>query len=133
MTRYDTASVATNMDYIYLANTNKLLQVAGLPGHNPNNYVYDANGNMIKDVAKLGASSTIAYDYRNLPTRVPTTITNVYVDFGYDGKGQRGSKNHLVYVRGADGNILAVYDYNGTHLYWNLWGLDLIGQRFWKQ
>jgi hypothetical protein len=121
------------MDYVYTANTNKLHQIAGLNGQGANNYVYDANGNMIKDIVKLGVNSTISYDYRNLPTRVPTTIPNVYVDFGYDGKVQRVSKNHLVYVPGADGRVIAVYDYNGTHLYWNIWGLDLIGQRFWKQ
>jgi hypothetical protein len=51
----------------------------------------------------------------------------------YDGKGDRIFKNNLFYVRGADGRVVAVYDINGTHLYWNLWGLDLIGQRFWVQ
>jgi hypothetical protein len=93
--------------------------------------VYDANGNMIKDIAKLGAGSTILYDYRNRPTKAPINANNI--DFGYDGKGQRVSKNNLFYVPGADGRVIAVYDDKGTLLYWNIWGLDLIGQRFWKQ
>jgi len=131
MNRYDQNNAVTNMDYIYQANTNKLLQVSGLPGQNPNNYAYDNNGNMIKDAAKLGSSNTISYDYRNLPYKVPTTGGTI--DFGYDGKGQRVSKNNLFYVPGVDGRTIAVYDANGTLLFWNIWSLDLIGQKFWKQ
>jgi hypothetical protein len=131
MTRNNQSGVATNMTYNYTANTNKLHQVAGLNGQGANNYVYDQNGNMTKDIVKLGSGSTITYDYRNLPTQVPIGSNNIY--FGYDGKGQRVSKNNLFYVPGADGRTLAVYDANGTLLYWNIWGLDLIGQRFWKQ
>jgi len=131
MTRHNQSGVATSMTYNYTANTNKLHQVAGLNGQSANNYVYDQNGNMTKDIVKLGSSSTITYDYRNLPTQVPIGASNIY--FGYDGKGQRVSKNNLFYVPGVDGKVLAVYDDKGTLLYWNIWGLDLIGQRFWKQ
>lgn len=136
MTRYDTASVATNMDYLYTANTNKLHQISGLNGQGANNYTYDANGNMISDKKKLGSATgdTIAYDYRNLPYRVTKSLSPAgTINFGYDGKGQRVSKNNLYYVPGLDGRVVAVYDDKGTLLYWNLWGLDLIGQRFWKQ
>jgi YD repeat-containing protein len=131
MTRRNQTGVATSMTYNYIANTNKLHQVAGLNGQGTNNYVYDQNGNMTKDIVKLGSGSTITYDYRNLPTQVP--IQSNTISFGYDGKGQRVSKNNLFYVPGADGRVIAVYDINGTHLYWNIWGLDLLGQRFWKQ
>ncbi|MCG3158889.1 MAG: hypothetical protein DKINENOH_05536 [bacterium] len=55
------------------------------------------------------------------------------VYFDYDGKGQRVSKNDLIYLYTADGKVLAVYNIDGTHLYWNLWGLDLIGQKFYAQ
>jgi YD repeat-containing protein len=89
---------------------------------------------MTKDIVKLGSTSTITYDYRNLPTQVPKTTNPAgTIYFGYDGKGQRVSKNSLFYVPGADGRVIAVYDDKGTLLYWNIWGLDLIGQRFWKQ
>ena len=134
MTRYDTVGVATDMDYFYQANTNKLNFIGGLNGQANGNYVFDNNGNMIKDAVKLGAGSTMTYDYRNLPTKIPKSTTpSGTLDFGYDGKGQRVSKNNLFYVYGADGRLLVVYDVNGTHLYWNVWGLDLIGQRFWKE
>ncbi|MGH7494995.1 MAG: hypothetical protein ACREOO_21695 [bacterium] len=56
-----------------------------------------------------------------------------YIDFGYDCRGQRGSKNDLFYVYDVDGRLMAVYYQDGTHFYRNIWGLYLIGQRFWKQ
>ena len=131
MIRYNENNVATSMTYNYYDNTNRLHQVDGLNGQNPNNYVYDANGNMIKDIVKLGSANTILYDYRNLPYKAPTASGTV--DFDYDGNGRRISQNTLVYVPGADGKTLAVYKDDGTLLYWNIWGLDLVGQRFWKQ
>jgi len=131
MLRYNENNVATSMIYNYLGNTNKLDYIGGLNGQTSGNYTYDPNGNMIKDVIKLGSANTISYDYRNLPYKIPKT--NGTIDFGYDGKGRRVSKNNFVYVPGADGRVIAVYDLNGTLLYWNIWGLDLIGQRFWKQ
>ncbi len=137
MTRRSQTGAATSMTYNYTANTNKLHQVAGLNGQLANNYTYDPNGNMNRDKAKLGstAADTVAYDYRNLPTKVQKSLTpnNGTISFGYDGKGQRVSKNNLFYVPGADGRVIAVYDDKGTLLYWNIWGLDLLGQRFWKQ
>jgi len=131
MIRYNENNVATSMTYNYYGNTNRLHQVAGLNGQNTNNYVYDANGNMTKDIVKLGSANTISYDYRNLPYKAPTAGGTV--DFDYDGNGRRISKNTLVYVPGADGKTLAVYNDQGTLLYWNIWGLDLVGQQFWKQ
>lgn len=134
MTRNNQSGTATNMDYIYLSNTNKLDRFSGLNGQAAGNYGYDANGNMTRDIVKLGSSSTITYDYRNLPTQVPKTPAPAgTIYFGYDGNGQRIFKNNLFYVPDADGKVIAVYDINGAHLYWNVWGLDLIGQRFWAQ
>jgi hypothetical protein len=136
MTRYNENNVATNMDYTYLANKNQLDFIGGLSGHAGGNYTYDQSGNMKKDKAKLGttAADTVTYDYRNLPTKVQKSASPAgTISFGYDGKGQRVSKNNLFYVPGADGKVLAVYDDKGTLLYWNIWGLDLLGQRFWKQ
>jgi YD repeat-containing protein len=131
MIRFDQNNAATLMDYSYLANSNKLNFINGLSGQGSGNYVYDANGNMIKDVVKLGSSNTISYDYRNLPYKIPTASGTI--DFGYDAKGQRVSKNNVFYVPDASGRTIAVYDDKGTLLYWNIWGLDLVGQRFWKQ
>lgn len=134
MTRYDQNNNATNMDYFYPTTTsNKLDSISGLPGAG-GPYTYDASGNMTKDVRKLGSTSTILYDYRNLPWKVPKTTSPAgTVYFGYDGKGQRVSKNTFFYVPGLDGRVVAVYDDKGTLLFWNVWGLDLVGQKFWKQ
>jgi hypothetical protein len=107
-----------------------------MAGHTNFNYRYDASGNRTRDKAKLGSATadSITYDYRNLPVKMQKSVAPAgTIEFGYDGKGQRVSKNNLFYVPGADGRVLAVYDDKGTLLYWNIWGLDLIGQRFWKQ
>lgn len=134
MTRNSQTGAPTAMTYNYTSGTNKLHKVAGLNGQGDNNYVYDANGNMTKDIAKLGAANTVTYDHRNLPAHVPigsSPVNNIY--FGYDGNGNRVFKNDLFYVYGADGKVIAVYNIDGTHLYWNIWGLDLIGQKFFAQ
>lgn len=138
MLRFNENGAATVMDYRYVdyPNTNKLGYISGMAGHTNFNYKYDANGNMTHDKAKLGpnAADSILYDYRNLPVKIQKSVAPAgTVELGYDGKGQRVSKNNLFYVPGADGRVLAVYDDKGTLLYWNIWGLDLIGQRFWKQ
>ena len=107
-----------------------------MSGQTAGNYTYDLNGNLTKDKAKLGATGTdlVTYDYRNLPTKVQKSLSpSGTIEFVYDGKGQRVSKNTLFYVPGADGRAIAVYDDKGALLYWNIWGLDLLGQRFWKQ
>lgn len=120
-----------DMNYIYKSSSNQLDYVLGLNNQVPGNYTFDQNGNMIKDSKKLAASGEIAYDYRNLPTQAPMPGGTIYFD--YDAKGQRVSKNDLIYVYGADGKVIAVYKIDGTHLYWNIWGLDLIGQKFYAQ
>lgn len=127
-------AVGVDMYYYYKSGSNQLDYVDGLNSQVSGNYSYDANGNMIKDVAKLGSTSTITYDYRNLPVQVPKSVTPAgTLYFGYDGKGQRVFKNDLIYVPDLNGRVLAVYDLDGTHLYWNIWGLDLIGQKFFAQ
>lgn len=124
-------NTAIDMNYFYKPGSNQLDYVSGLNNQAPGNFTYDQNGNMITDNKKLAPSAQIAYDYRNLPTQVPMPGGSVYFD--YDGKGQRVSKNDLIYVYTADGKVLAVYNIDGTHLYWNIWGLDLIGQKFFAQ
>ncbi len=133
MTRYNQSGASTAMTYNYFASTNKLSYVAGL--NSSGNYDYDANGNMIKDAAKINpTTNSITYDYRNLPVQVSKTVAPAgTIYFGYDANGNRIFKNNLFYIPGADGKVIAVYDINGTHQYWNVWGLDLIGQRYWKQ
>ena len=53
--------------------------------------------------------------------------------FSYDANGNSLSKNELFYIPGAGGKVIAVYDAQGTHLYWNLWGQDLIDRWYWER
>jgi len=87
----------------------------------PVNYtvVYNANGNMTQN-RFTGA----VYNWRNLPNQVTKGSTTV--EFAYDAEGNRvrkevngGIETH--YVRGADGQTLAVYE-NGTRTFVNLVG-----------
>jgi YD repeat-containing protein len=119
---------STILDYRYKAGTNKIDFISGLNGQAINNYTYDFNGNLIKDVVKIGASNTMEYDYRNQPTLIPTPSGSI--SFGYDHSGQRVKKNDYIYIRGINGKVIAAYDTNGSHLYWNVWGMDLISQKF---
>jgi len=131
MTRYDKNGSATAMAYNYYANSNQLNYVSGYNGQSSGNYVYDANGSMVKDIAKLGSSNTLTYNYRNLPTRIPAPGGTIEMD--YDNYGQRIYKDNFVYVYGANGQVAAVYSIERVHMYWNLWGGGLIGQKFWDQ
>lgn len=124
-------AVGIDMYYHYKPNSNQLDFVENLNSQTSGNYSYDANGNLTADAKKLASAGTIAYNYRNLPTQVP--MPGGAIAFDYDGNGQRISKNDIIYVTDAAGRTLAAYDLNGTHLYWNIWGLDLIGQKFWSQ
>lgn len=124
-------AVGIDMYYHYKPNSNQLDYVENLNSQTSGNYSYDANGNLTADAKKLASAGTIAYNYRNLPTQVP--MPGGAIAFDYDGNGQRISKNDIIYVTDAAGRTLAAYDLNGTHLYWNIWGLDLIGQKFWSQ
>ncbi|WP_440880303.1 DUF6443 domain-containing protein [Tenacibaculum sp. C7A-26P2] len=88
-----------NMDrlkYTYNENNtgNKLIKVEELSGGNKtfgfkegsnsgNDFVYDDNGNMIKDLNK--GISNITYNHLNLPTRV--TINGKHIDYVYDASG----------------------------------------------
>lgn len=126
---YNAAGI--DMFYHYKPNSNQLDYVENLNSQTSGNYSYDANGNLTADIKKLASAGVIAYNYRNLPTQVP--MPGGAIAFDYDGNGQRISKNDIIYVTDAAGRTLAAYDLNGTHLYWNIWGLDLIGQRFYAQ
>lgn len=127
MTRNNELGTPKPMTYNYLTGTNKLDYVGGLNGQGAGNYTYDANGNLEKDEAKLG-TSPMTYDYRNLPTTIPTQTSDLIFD--YDPSGQRTMKNDNIYARDKDGRIVAVYKKDGTLLYWNVYGLDLLGQKF---
>ncbi|MES2477741.1 MAG: hypothetical protein V4561_01550 [Bacteroidota bacterium] len=96
------------------------------PGQPVDNYKYDLTGNLVRD--KQGAEH-ILWDRFGKVTRIADTASNRYIDFAYDGKGNRIWKivrNPVVdgrdeyqgeyYVRDAAGNILSVYR---THSVYN--------------
>jgi len=144
LTRKNDNGVGNSYNYFYESGTNRLDWVDNNE-HNgteqiPDNYVYDSNGNVIEDhVKSINSSQQILYNYRNLPTYVEEQINNNSIYYAYDFNGNRiykyfdsveGSSNDTkrYYLRGMDGNTLAVYDKNKNLIFYNLYGLDLIGR-----
>jgi hypothetical protein len=137
LTRNNNAGSGIVYDYKYYDGSNKL---KNLDGSTAINYEYDLNGNLIRDVGKIGAG-TIYYDHRNQPYKVQDE-SNHTIKYGYDNTGTRiykkyttGSNlNHAYYyVNDATGRTLAVYDKNGDMIFINLYGLDLIGKVQWVE
>ena len=119
------AGVTTAMDnltYTYQSGSNKLTHVDDaidaknfnndIDDQAPNNYTYDAIGNLIKDNAE---------DIQNITWNVygkMTSVVNVKkersLNFYYDAGGNRvkkidGKDKATYYVRDAQGNVMAVY------------------------
>ncbi len=118
-----------NLTYTYYANKNQLRQVTDNPAYSsyyaedidtqtdPDNYTYDAIGNLKKDVAEgitniswtvYGKISSItksngmgiAYTYDAAGNRVTKTITNPPTGVG----------RTTIYVRDAGGNVMSIYE-----------------------
>ena len=130
-----TASLIDNLTYNYDAtNSNKLLRVTDaaiiaykVRGFNQNNvpnttdaYLYDANGNLIKDANK---TCTFEYNYLNLPSKIAWT-SEKYIELYYTATGQKlrkvvvdgVSKTCTDYINGLEytnGNLDAVYHSEG--------------------
>lgn len=109
----------------FFPNSNKLKHIYHQPGNVPASkryFEYDANGNMKKNDIQEIINAT--YDWRNLPTN--TTTSSGTVNFAYDADGNRIKKevsggNPTWYIRGADGEVIAVYSGNNL-LYINIPG-----------
>ncbi|NND70782.1 MAG: hypothetical protein HKN43_04320 [Rhodothermales bacterium] len=93
-------------------------QVASSSNSISADYAFDFNGNTVflghRDIE-------LTYDERNQVERVLTSA-GVY-EYRYDNKGRRVIKSapdQVYYVRGLDGSILAVYDFNGEIVKWNI-------------
>src|SRR5574344_1228909 len=92
------AANAAGGEYDYYANTNKLKKVtAGMSAavdaerlmNADSNFVYDADGNMIRDRSK---NLSVSYDYRDLPTEFRKAEANgdsTRLVMAYDGSGSR--------------------------------------------
>jgi hypothetical protein len=137
LTRNNEAGSGIIYEYEYYAGSNKL---KNLDGNTTTNYEYDANGNLTRDVSKIGAG-TIYYDYRNQPYKVQDE-SNHTIKYGYDHTGTRIYKKYTTgsslmhahyYINDATGRTLAVYNKNGDMIFINLYGLDLIGKVQWVE
>ena len=133
------SAIDVNMDsltYHYKSGTNQLRQVRdAVDGTytedidnqaDPNNYVYDAIGNLIAD--KKDSISLIKWNvYGKIAEiqRVPSVARPVSnIQYTYDAAGNRISKRverqgsaaieYTWYVRDASGNVMAVYNSKGT-------------------
>ncbi|MFK7849033.1 MAG: DUF6443 domain-containing protein [Rhodothermales bacterium] len=123
--RNNDAGSGTSWTYSYTPGTNRMSSVT-----NHGTYSYDANGNITDGELTEGIDSILAYDYRNLPETI-TTGGSTFI-YRYDASGQRvySSADPSHYIRGASGEVVAVYDGSGNLRYWNLLaGSDVIGRR----
>jgi hypothetical protein len=121
--RYGTSTTnpVNRFRYDYAGSNNRLLAVYDSVTSQASTYSYDPNGNALSDQFRV--VSNVIYDFRNLP--VQATIQGVAVKYGYDANGQRiykevGSSAQNYYIRGADGETIAVYDGSGNLLFWNI-------------
>uniref|UniRef100_UPI002603BF1A DUF6443 domain-containing protein n=1 Tax=uncultured Algibacter sp. TaxID=298659 RepID=UPI002603BF1A len=117
---------------------NKLLKVTDITpssqahlGFNDGNttaedYAYDSNGNMIKDLNKeIGSTTTdgISYNHLNLPTQVSfynPQYDSATITYYYDASGNKQSKNVSVYTNGnqVPSSYNSTY-YAGNYVYAN--------------
>ena len=131
LTRKDENGSGNGSTYTYSNNSNRLSTIAGKIN---STYTYDNNGNMTGGTVN-GLSTTLSYDYRNLPETI--TAGGMTFTYNYDANGQRtySSFQDTYYIRGAVGEIVAVYhDHDGDNIHelshWNmLAGPAVIGRR----
>ncbi|MEO1023291.1 MAG: LamG-like jellyroll fold domain-containing protein [Bacteroidota bacterium] len=117
----------------FLTNTNKYSSVSlrnGTGSAVTNSFGYDARGNMVSsDVQNL---KNTTYDWRNLPSWV--VAGSQAITYAYDADGNRIKKQvkdgaGQYYIRGADGQTMAVVNGTGSLQYINiLAGGQIIGQ-----
>ncbi|RYZ46792.1 MAG: RHS repeat-associated core domain-containing protein [Sphingobacteriales bacterium] len=91
-----------NLTYTYgdATKPNKLTRVSDTDGPSgfkdisgaaPDEYIYDANGNMTKDVHKSIWNTPITYNHLNLPMKL-TFNSGSYIEYIYDATGKKVSK-----------------------------------------
>ena len=131
-----------NMDdlqYEYIANTNKLKKVTDNPAYSGNypddidnqadaeNYVYDAIGNLIQDKAENILIEWNVYGKISKITKNPGILEQV-IEYKYDASGNRIQKivyppdrspniKTTHYVRDASGNVMSVYESGNADVY----------------
>jgi RHS repeat-associated protein len=116
-------AMVDNLSYTYLSNSNKLIQVAevtSLPNTyiskdfkdlSTENYQYDRNGNLTKNLDKNITS--ITYNHLNLPITITFSGTNKKINYWYDANGAK-----LRQVN-TDGSTVKTFDYLGELVFEN--------------
>ncbi len=115
LSRYMDGTQVDNLGYTYLSGGNRLGSVSDGTA-NPlgykavtGSYLYDNNGNMVKDISK---GFTIAYNSLNLPQLVSSV--NDYARYTYDAAGTRLAKT---ITNGSASTVRT--DYSGPFMYEN--------------
>jgi len=124
-TAQNTSRIIDRMTYTYEPNSNKLISVsdgtdANDEGFNDgntsgNDYAYDNNGNMTKDLNKgIGTISTngITYNHLNLPTLIDFGSNNK-IEYFYDAMGVKLKKEV------TDSGTTITTEYVGNYIYEN--------------
>jgi YD repeat-containing protein len=108
-------------NYKYTPNKNRLDTLKDGVTNEKHTYGYNANGSVVSDSYR--GIDAITYNINNLPISLhKTDSTNIL--YWYDANGsrirkQQGTSDQL-YILGADGGTEAVYNWNGTLLFWNI-------------
>ncbi len=109
-----------NLDYNLKNGSNQLSSVS-IAGGQSRTFTYDYNGN----VTSNSVFSNAQYNYLDLPTTLNVSGLGTFT-YRYNGAGLRimkdgpGASDTEYYVRGLDGQVLAVYDNAGEVIYWNI-------------
>jgi hypothetical protein len=139
LTRYAKASMMDSLKYNYYAGNNRLEYVNDvvsattftndIDNQNAANYKYDKTGNLIEDVSE---STRIHWTYYNKVKQIDSVkltppkyglILGTKLKMKYDALGNRvvkevpKKKQKEIYVRDAQGNILALYEVKNDSLY----------------
>jgi YD repeat-containing protein len=135
-----------DLNYNYIAGKNQLRQVTDNPAYSgnytedidtqtdPNNYTYDAIGNLKTDLAE--GIQNIEWTVYGKIASISKTVggNDIQISYTYDASGNRitkkitpetGAIKTTVYVRDASGNVMSIYEKEGgnateqieTHLY----------------
>lgn len=142
------ASVQDNLSYIYYPGTNKLRQVIDASSSNTtgevksqtdaNNYTYDGAGNLTGDAQSFISAGGITWNPYGKILQVDVLGGLSQNFFAYDAMQNRlkkrkvasGSDISTYYIRDAQGNVLAVYEKNGSTITWkeqHLYGSNRLG------
>jgi RHS repeat-associated protein len=128
-----------NLTYAYAAGTNRLRHISdGVPpyyfstdidGQQTDNYAYDANGSMQKDLQRDVAF--VVNDIRNLPVSMWKVSTGQELKYYYDTEGKRirkdaGSTEY--YVNGVSGETEAIVKSDESGATHSILGVDNLGQ-----